>query len=609
MDLRYIGAVMSEGLLMKGWSAAALRGWASRNLGERSGLVLLGALAFYVWMACPYIVENDNAEFATLGAIGGIAHPSGYPLTILWLRAWSWLPASSPAHAAAFATAILGAVQVGLLIAACRAWGARALGTAVAVGLYATAPLIARYNTVTEAFALNNVVLAAVLLLAAQRGPVQGWRRALLLGLVAGLGLSNHMTCALIAPVGLLGVVRATRETSRTVALGAAVGGFLVGLTPYLYCFVATDSVASWRHPGTLGELIDIVLRQQFGGPFSFAGLGGRGDPVAQIAAVGATVLRSWLWLGAPLGLGVLAARAWRSAEGEPRAGWWALLASFVLAAPVVASRYDLPLDMWGRYVVERFHLIPVLLLVIPVALGVDRLLGRIGGRVRPMLGWLVAAGLLSNALVTVRYLQRCHSPAMELQVRNTLRTLPRDAIVIGRDDALDVGFRYVQLACGVRPDVTYVRWGTMHLDWYRRHFANVGLGAAPRGVDTLKLDVATASVATGRPVFVAPSEGAGLDGLRLTTYGVLLRATPAGRPTPTIDEVAEVNRALFAEFDLAYPLPGPDELYATWAHRAYARAWKRIGDDLARGGRGQAAAEAYEVMRALLPTVDRPSR
>ena len=58
----------------------------------------LATLVFYVVVAPTWIVEGDNAELAGLGSLGGIAHPPGYPLYVLWLRAWSWLPAHSPAH-------------------------------------------------------------------------------------------------------------------------------------------------------------------------------------------------------------------------------------------------------------------------------------------------------------------------------------------------------------------------------------------------------------------------------------------------------------------------------------------------------------------------------
>ena len=78
-------------------------------------------LAVYVWLAPRHVVDGDNAELATLGSLGGVPHPTGYPLYMIWLRLMQWLPGSNPAHTAALATAILGAGSVVVLHAACRA--------------------------------------------------------------------------------------------------------------------------------------------------------------------------------------------------------------------------------------------------------------------------------------------------------------------------------------------------------------------------------------------------------------------------------------------------------------------------------------------------------
>ncbi|HEX7840175.1 MAG TPA: DUF2723 domain-containing protein, partial [Kofleriaceae bacterium] len=88
------------------------------NAARRGFPIALCALIAYIAFASPHVVDGDNAEFATLGAIGGRAHPSGYPLYVLWLRMWSWLP-GTPAHAAAIATALLGALAIAVLHAAC----------------------------------------------------------------------------------------------------------------------------------------------------------------------------------------------------------------------------------------------------------------------------------------------------------------------------------------------------------------------------------------------------------------------------------------------------------------------------------------------------------
>ncbi len=162
---------------------------------ERGALIGLATLVLYIWIAPAHIVDGDNGEFATLGTIGGIAHPTGYPLYLLWLHLMSWLPASSPAHAAAIATAILGAASIVVLHAACRAWGARPLAATAAVALFAAAPIVLRIYTEAEVFALNGLIVAAVLWLAAAEGPLRGcWRTRSCSASWPGSGSSNHLT-------------------------------------------------------------------------------------------------------------------------------------------------------------------------------------------------------------------------------------------------------------------------------------------------------------------------------------------------------------------------------------------------------------------------------
>jgi len=370
---------------------------------ESSWLIALCAGIAYLALASPHIVDGDSAEFATLGAIGGRAHPSGYPLYVLWLRLWSWLPGATAAHTAGLATAILGALAIGVLHAACRAWGARPLAATFTVAILAAAPLIQRYHSEAEVFAMNHLVAGLVLWLAGAGGPLRGRWRAAALGLVAGAGMANHLTCVLVAPVGLLGVVRAAREARRAgerdpngglpaggashatgsrsaggalhagrswpvgscaITCAIALAGLAIGVLPYAYLVVA-DGPASWGDVSTLGDVIDTVLRRDYGGAAAFQSTGAVVPWLTSVAALAVTLARSWLWLTAIGGVAMLGARIWRPA-GESRWAWAMLAASFMLAGPVLVSRFNIDPHGVGLYVCERFHLLPTLLLAVP---------------------------------------------------------------------------------------------------------------------------------------------------------------------------------------------------------------------------------------------------
>lgn len=588
---------------------------ARRSLGRasESGL-LLAVLAFlaYAWISSPYLVGNDNAEFSTLGAIGGIAHPSTYPGYILWLRLWSWLPVDTPAHAAALATALFGAATVYVLHAAARAWGARPIAATIAVGIYAAAPLVVRYATEAEAFIPNQLAVALVLWLSAARGPLRGTWRAFVLGLVAGLGMTNHMTCTLAAPVGLLGVVRAVRESDRK-ALTAllAVAGLLLGWTPYLYLFVAPENLLGYPSPTDASSFLDLVLRRQYGGAFAFSGAGGTVEHGAQLRELVLSLGRGGAWGLLPVALGALGVRIARPGDGEPRAGWIALAVSFLLAGPLLALKFNVEVVELGLHVIHRFHLLPMLLLVIPASVGLGVLGTRIAARASEAaqksklwtpLAHVVFVGALVVALPNV---SRYRTPAMENMVRNTLASMPPDAVILGGNvDELDVGIRYLQLALGQRPDVLFFRVHDAAVDWYRAKFAPYGL-VLPPGTPYSPEAAVELFLARGRPVFVYWWEKELRAKFPSYPFGVLVRLLPPGTAPPPIDVVFAQNREMFLGFDLAYPLPGKHDEFATWVHRKYAGTWGRLAEDLQAAGKPREAAMAIELARALGPQAD----
>jgi hypothetical protein len=560
----------------------------------------------YVWVAPTHIVDGDNAEFATLGTIGGIAHPSGYPLYLLWLHATSWLPAASPAHAAAIATAILGAASVVVLHAACRAWGARPLAATIAVAIFAAAPIVLRIETEAEVFALNCLVVAAVIWLAALDGPLRGWRRAAVLGLVAGLGLSNHLTCVLIAPVGILGVIRATREATlpKPAVIGLAIAALVVGLLPYCYVFVAADTPQSWGRVHGFGDLVALFTRRDYGGPGAFQSRGEDVSAATSIFGLAATLARTWLWAPLVLGVVTLVVRLMRSSKEDTRWGWAMLATSFVLAGPLLVSRFNVAPEGIGLYVCQRFHVLPAMLMTVPIAVGLSGL-GKLipTTRISERTGIAIAAtvGFAAVAGTSLPHIHRVHTRAVEDSARNMLRSLPLDAVVIESQDDLHSGVGYVQWALGERRDVVMVTWTLMPLQWYRDRVSLRGI-VAPPGDEPPLIRLANALVTSGKSLYVDRSQTEILAAFPSYPYGILIRVLPHGEKPPSIGEVLELNRAIYAKFELDYPRPGPDDEYPTEVHRRYAATWTVLAQALRAAGKEDDADWALEAAREIGP-------
>jgi hypothetical protein len=582
---------------------------------DRGGLPGILTLFVYLWLAPSYIVDGDNAEFATLGTIGGTAHPTGYPLYLVMLRATQWLPGASPAHTAAITTALIAAGSVVLIHAACRAWGARPLAATVVVVVFAASPIAVRIGTRAEVFALNNLIVAAVLWIAATGGPLRGSSRAGVLGLLAGLGMANHMTCTLLAPVGLWAVYRSGQEGSYARALVFSGLGYAIGMSPYVYLFLTPETPMSWGRVRDLDDLFGMITRRDYGGPGAFMPTGGTDvswheHQVALLATCG----RTWLWVLLPVGLATLVARTIRSTDGREDAWGWRMLAvSWLVMGPLLASRFDIPPNGLGLYVVQRFHVLPALVLAIPTAVGLSSVFDKHRWRVRrsqPVAVAVATLGFAAAIATTLPHLARVHTPAVEKYARNVLGSLPPDAVLFAGQDDQYFGIGYVQWALGVRQDVTFVAWQLTGVPWYGQRLARRGV-FAPEGDAPALVRVIEYLHGTGRPVFFElarrPAPTAELAARYPTyPYGPLIHVLPRGTQPPPIDEVARQNAALYEAFDLNYSPPGDSDEFATTIHHRYAATWKTLASTYAAVGRHDAAAWATAMAEKLAP---RPGR
>ncbi len=558
---------------------------------------LLGgvALAAYVWAAPDDIVDGDNAEFASLAQLGGAAHPTGYPLYVLWLRALSWLPGTTPAHTAAIATAILGAAAVVAIFLACRAWGARPAAAAIAAAVFAAAPVVLRVHSKAEVFALDDLIVALVLWLAAPGSPLRGQRRVIALALLAGLGLCDHVTCVLVAPVGILGVVRGLGEATRPrmVVAAAALGALALGLLPYLYIALAPETPASWG----AGDVIGRFLRRDYGGLGSFGPNATPVDVFANLLALARSLARGWLVLPLVAGLVVLVVRCVR---GEQHWAWRLLAASWLLAGPLLAARFNVAPEGVGRLVCERFHVLPLLLLAIPVALACDALLARLPRLARVELA--APALLVALVLLALPRQRAIESAAVEDDIVNVLRSLPEGAIVLHASDEWHFGAIYAQQVLGIRPDVAMVTWSMGGFPWYREQLARAGIDIShPPGPEPPSVVVTQRLLDTGRPVFVDILIGNVLATFPAYPYGPVYRVLPRGSMAPPVDMVVAINQRLYAAFELA-DRPGPDDGYATLVHLRYAHTWQLLSRALADDGRVTDAQDADAKASALAP-------
>ena len=545
-------------------------------------LLVAAALVAYLSFASPYLQGGDVGEFAALAARGGVAHPPGYPLFTLILRTFSGMTPASPVLGAARVTAAIAALAAGALYVACRSWGCSPDASLVAVTLYASSPLAWLYATQPEVFALNALLCASLVAFAGTGAPLRGSARLSALAGVFGLGLSHHHTLLALAPVGLLGMVRAMREcrpgADRARAAVFAAGALALGLSPYLYLLWASRHPEGrwvWGGPMSLLDLLRHFERAEYW--VQNAADPRVPAPAMQWAALAQSMERGLLGVGVPvaaLGFASVLVRGHR--RGADRWGAAALAASLILAGPVLVAPIVLEPVGVDAGVVARFYLLPLMLASMAFAWGVDAALSVASPRAGRRVAWLAAVAIAAVEASSVPdEVREANRPTVEQYLRNTLAELPRDAVVVGTGDHRFFGFFYLQTVLGVRTDVIYVEAGMLRDGWYRDRIARA-LGE--RSVSAAGPALVEALVQQGRALFVTDSVDTLVPpGLATYALGTVVRVLPPGDTPPAPEVLEAMNLALSRAFVREGSAPKDPWGWSGEVDATYARPWLEL--------------------------------
>jgi hypothetical protein len=488
-------------------AAGTLAPAASEKTGRRVGEAALAVaaalppLCAYLATLQPGIPAGDSGELIAVAATLGVAHPPGYPLYALAGHAWAWLvPAGSVAWRLNLLSGVVAAAAAGVLALAVRWLTASPFAALAAAWSFAFALPVWRMAVVAEVFA-PNALLAALALLAlaalveradpaADRGtPAARWPMPLLAFLATAMLSLHHTLVLLLAPLALVvaamwGGPRRLRAALAPLASGGPgrrdalwiVAAAAVGLLPLLHLPIATtaDRGLVWGDADTLRGFLRQLLRADYG-TFQLDPMQGGLRPDLRHGLVFLGSLPAGL--GAPglflAGVGVAAA-----ARRRGRA-LGAALVGFVLLQALFFTRIGYPIDdLLARGVVERFYVLPDLVLALLAGLGaaalqraVARAAGGSGGSTpRPwarLVGPAMAAAALAWPLSANAPLasQRGNRIAEEMG-RAILASLPQRTVLFTLGDLQRHVLEALTRVEGLRPDVTVVDQALLSYDW-----------------------------------------------------------------------------------------------------------------------------------------------
>lgn len=455
---------------------------------KRAGPWLLG-LAFFLGYAATgatTVQGGDSGQFTLLSALGGIAHPPGYPLHTLLLMAFGELPIN-PVLASALPSALLGALTVSVLAIALRTSHGNGPAHAAAAAL-GCAPAFWHYSVVAEVFSGAALSFALVLLVATRISEgARGWRWQLALGLAVASGVAHHHIIVFIAPLAIWAFWRAGPRH-----VLACVAGLLPGFIAYL-TLMRSGGGWRWGDPSDLAGVVDHFLRRDFGTfklTIDDADVSWWEHPALYLSELpdeffGVFLLAAGAGLWLTLGPG-----------GKQRGFHWAVVASWALSSLGFLALFNVPADGLGAVMAKRFH-VPSLVLVTPfIAASARRL------PASKLARGAVVAILVAFALSSGNRNDQRHWTVLEDYALNSLRSVEPNALILGQGDSIFYAMIYAQDVLGEREDVVFVHPKMTSWGWYRERVERQNPGF--EFVDARSIPQLVAQSYGERPIYVA---------------------------------------------------------------------------------------------------------
>jgi hypothetical protein len=469
------------------------------------------SFALYASRLCPTLcLAGDSAELVTAAALWGIPHAPGYPIFTTIAHAFTWLPTHDLPWRVHLTSALLHAATVGILVLATFAI-TRKRAAALAAGVtLALTPSFLVGSLYAEVFPLNDLLFAALLLLALRLRSGEG--RPLLFATVAGVAAAHHLMFALAVPtlaiLALRPLASGPRSGRHWVGLAASfVAPSLVAWTLILIA-AARDPALSWGDVHDLPSLFALVTRSDYGGLLSSVHGAGHGTGLERMIALGRLFARGFgggFLFVALVGVVVL--------FRTQRTVGVAIAVAIVMTGPLFAWRNAVATDTDGGLAFfERFFTMCSVALSLAFGAGVavveDAALHLRAGKAPRFAGAALLFGWLTLAFIQV------HDIDLSGDVRGiafahdlVLRTPDRALLLLGGDAPTNAALYVcaVEQRCGERVALAP---GSLFLPWAmaqtRRRHPEIAIPwtSGPSLKHTHEL---ASAAATTRAVFVSP--------------------------------------------------------------------------------------------------------
>lgn len=459
---------------------------------------------WYLHSAFPSIYGGDTGELIVSAHILGIPHAPGYPLfTLLGKLSDTSIPWGNHAYRINLLSVCIGSVTLVLFFKLALNLTATIIPSLFATFFLGCVPIFFEQSIVSEVFMLNVCIAVAILLLASKHR--SSYRHVYCAAFLFGLGLGNHHTLILLIPAChllfddrnrlVLGIIYCLAcmlaFADPVIGIGAGAVGIALfygiypvekhvikaagacflwlaaGLTIYAYLPVraAGNPAINFGDPHTVSNFIRVITRREFG---SFTlhptALQDRTGAAlwGQVLGYVATLVKQLGFMGILLFFTGLI-RVYRAKR-------LSIMMLACLVPGIIFILYsNLSPNTLALWRLERFHLLPITVMMICIAWGYASITGWICSKIHiPIwIQWCSACVILTACVYP---LPRFNDARKHFYLRdfgrNLIRTVPPKSTVILDTTLFDEygsSLAYTTLVEKKRPDLKLVaRSGTM---------------------------------------------------------------------------------------------------------------------------------------------------
>ncbi|OWF45611.1 transmembrane protein 260-like [Mizuhopecten yessoensis] len=447
--------------------------------------LVLGLVTFSVYYTTlyPSLPGGDSGELIAAAQELGVAHPPGYPLfTLLAWLAIRLVPGGSVAWRVNLQTATFGGLAIVFLALTILRLTRRPSAAVLAVGIWGWCKLTWAWSITAEVFALNNMFVALLMLVALQfeDSTNQHQIKTSMLGsFICGLSLCNQHT--MVVYVFCLAVwVLYTLHKNQILTLSVLIKvglSFLAGLLPYIYLPLSSWFVQSrwtWGDQRSVAGLLTHVLRREYGtfdlgkgetGQGLIFGLRAYYDHMVSDLTPVVCVL---FFLG-------LVAVTYRHLKTTDRA-LTVFLSMMTIYLVLFSWRANLDLkNALYLGVVERFWMQSDLIVVTIAAVAYSDVINYLLGITKMNTAYVeyarpdvIVAVVLSIFQLQRHYNVSNHSNNWVIHEfgEDILRTMPPNASILTKGDLPSNTFRYLHLCENIRPDIQIFDQEILTYEW-----------------------------------------------------------------------------------------------------------------------------------------------